>query len=95
MPVYQNFNLNGPRLWGNHATLRRTGLPKLGIPFNVQRRASAEIAELANAKPLKKDLGRAKDQPAGTRIPAAVHHPENMVFVVKKALFYACFGNGI
>ena len=46
------------------------------------------IAEVGQPlKPLKKDLGQVKAQPAATRIPEAVHHPENVVFVVEKASF--------
>ena len=32
-------------------------------------------------------------QPAETRIPEAEHHPENVVFVIEKVLFLACFGH--
>ena len=39
------------------------------------------------------DLGQAKAQPAATRSPEAEHRPENVVFVIEKALFLACFGH--
>ncbi len=44
-------------------------------------------------KSFKKDLGQVKAQHAVTKIPEAEHHPENVVSVIEKALFLACFGN--
>ena len=46
------------------------------------------IAEVRQPlKPLKKDVGQAKAEPA--------NHPENVVFVIEKASFSPCFGHGI
>ena len=55
--------------------------------FRMECLSDGVSSSLAILTALKKDLGRAKAQPAATRIPEAEHHLENVVFVIEKASF--------
>ena len=61
--------------------------------FRMECLSDGVSSSLAILTALKKDLGRAKAQPAATRIPEAGHHLENVVSVIEKASFWTCFGN--